>query len=166
QLGPHGLIFNPVNNRVYTTNVESKTVTVIDAVNRSILGNIGPFTADALGIAVNSTTNKIYVGTAFGKKMVVIDAGGGAFGTVSTEINIGRHVLEVAVDAGRNRVYASSQTLPYSVAVIDGANDTLLGFHPVGVCPWGVAYDSIRDRLYVVNQGEGTVTVLNANQLP
>lgn len=162
QLGPHGLAINPGMGRVYTSNVESRTVTVIDAAGRSKVTDI-TLSADALGIAVNTTTNRIYVATASGQKLAVIN---GADNTLITEINVGRHVLEVAVNEARNLVYATSQTMPYSVAVIDGANNTVVGFHPVGLCAWGVAYNPTTDRLYVGNQGENTVTVLDASQLP
>lgn len=162
QRGPHGLAIHAGRNRVYTTNVEDKTVTEINSAALLKVRDIGPFSADALGIAVNMVTDKIYVGTAIGQKIVIIDAVTGAF----SELNIGRHVLEIAVDETRNRIYATSQTMPYSVAVINGATDTLLGFHPVGTCPWGVAINPTTNRLYVGNQGENTVTVLDASQLP
>lgn len=162
-LGPHGLAINSTTGRVYTSNVESKTVTVINTATMTKVTDVGPFSADALGIAVNTLTNTIYVGTAIGKKLVVIN---GANNALLTEIDVTRHVLEVAVDEGRNRIYATSQTMPYSVAVIDGATNTVLGFHPVGLCPWGVAYNPTTDVLYVGNQGENTVTVLDASQLP
>lgn len=162
QLGPHGLAINPGTGRVYTTNVESRTVTVIDAAARAKLTDV-TLSADALGIAVNTTTNRIYVATASGKKLAVIN---GADNTLITEIDVGRHVLEVAVDVARNLVYATSQTMPYSVAIINGADNTVVGFHPVGLCAWGVAYNPVTDRLYVGNQGENTVTVLDASQLP
>lgn len=160
QLGPHGLGFNPVTGRIYTTNVEGNTVTVIDRATRSKLKDIALPTS-ALGIAVNSVTNKIYIGTSLYKKIVVIN---GANDAVS-EINVGRHVLELTVDETNNRIYATSQSLPYSVAVIDGSSDTLLGFYPVGACPWGVAVDPSRNRLYITQQGEDSVRVLDTSKI-
>lgn len=162
QLGPHGLAINPGTGRVYTSNVESRTVTVIDAAARTKVTDV-TLSADGLGIAVNTVTNRIYVATAIGQKLAVID---GTNNILITEIDVGRHVLEVAVDELRNLVYATSQTMPYSVAVINGVDNTVVGFHPVGLCAWGVAYNPTTDRLYVGNQGDNTVSVLDASQLP
>ena len=40
--------------------------------------------------------------------------------------------------------------------------DSVNGTVSVGGAPWGVAYDSAKDELFVVNSGAGTVSVLSA----
>jgi DNA-binding beta-propeller fold protein YncE len=158
----HGVAVNPVTDEVLLTNVDPPIgVTVIDAATRSVKETVS--LSAALGIAVNATTNRIFVSTSLNNKVLVLD---GATKAVVKEIDVGRHSIELAVDETRNRIYFASQTIPYSVGVIDGVTNTLLGYHPVGACPWGVAVNTDTNRVYVGNQADNTVTVLDASKLP
>jgi DNA-binding beta-propeller fold protein YncE len=158
----HGVAVNPVSDEVLLTNVDPPIgVTVIDASTRSVKETVA--LSAALGIAVNTTTNRIFVSTSLNNRIFVLD---GTTKAMVKEIDVGRHSIELSVDETRNRIYFASQTIPYSVGVIDGVTNTLLGYYPVGACPWGVAVNPDTNRVYVGNQADNTVTVLDASKLP
>lgn len=158
----HGVAVNPITDEVLLTNVDPPIgLTVIDAASRSVTETVS--LSAALGIAVNATTNRIFVSTSLNNRIFVLD---GATKVILEEIDVGRHSIELAVDETRNRIYFASQTIPYSVGVIDGATNLLRGYHAVGACPWGVAVNPETNRVYVGNQADDTVTVLDASKLP
>ena len=158
----HGVAVNPVTDEVLLTNVDPPIgVTVIDAATRSVKETVS--LSAALGIAVNTTTNRIFVSTSLNNRIFVLD---GTTKAIMKEIDVGRHSIELAVDGTRNRIYFASQTIPYSVGVIDGVTNSLLGYHPVGACPWGVAVNPETNRVYVGNQADDSVSVLDASKLP
>jgi YVTN family beta-propeller protein len=49
-----------------------------------------------------------------------------------------------------------------NVTVINGATNSVVGSIPVGVNPFGVAYDSVNGDLYVSNEGGNNVSVIEA----
>jgi YVTN family beta-propeller protein len=49
-----------------------------------------------------------------------------------------------------------------NLTVISGATNSVVGSIPVGVNPWGVAYDSVNGYLYVSNSGGDNVSVIDA----
>jgi DNA-binding beta-propeller fold protein YncE len=96
--------------------------------------------------------------------LVVIDGGTNA---VIATIPVSRRLGEVAVDQSGNRVYVASASLPYSIAVFDGAKNQLIGFHPTATrCPYGVAFDHALQRVYVTSYIDNNLFVLDATKLP
>jgi YVTN family beta-propeller protein len=80
-VNPDSIAVNPVTNRAYVVNLgTANTVTVLNGVNNSVITtiNVG---AVPRSVAVNSATNKIYVGTAAGF-VAIIDGATNTFTTV------------------------------------------------------------------------------------
>lgn len=144
----NAMAVNPVTNLVYRTNFNTASVSVIDGETNTIVSSV-PVGAHPGGVAVNATTNRIYVGDDTGisvidgnthAKIAAIPAGGGVGG--------------VDVDPVTNRVYAASGVFFHGVIVADGATNRLSRLIPLpGGHPWDVAVDPTRKRLYVVRAG-------------
>jgi len=114
---------------------------------------------EPVGLAINSTTNRIYVASLGTNTVTVID---GSNDTIITTIPVGNGPQNVAVDEGRNLIYVTNFN-SNSVSVIDGATNTVTGTIPVGTLPFGVAvnHSSGGYNVFVSNSGDNTVSVID-----
>jgi YVTN family beta-propeller protein len=107
-------------------------------------------------VAVNETTNVIYVSNLIGNSVSVID---GAAGTVTATIPVGVGPEVIDVNSITNTVYVANLE-GNSVSVIDGASNTvsttITGLHG----PFGVAVNAITNQVFVSNNN-GTVAVID-----
>jgi DNA-binding beta-propeller fold protein YncE len=178
---PSALDINSAANKIYVANHcgddpncsghSDGTVTVIDGATLSTtsvpVGGHFPET-----IAVNSSTNKIYVsGYCNGDPscqgepegtVSVIDGGTLAY----TSVPAGFSPETMAVNSVTNKIYVANVcgndpicASPGTVTVIDGAT---LAFTNVGVGsgPYGLSLDSTTNRIYVPNSSDATVSVI------
>ena len=117
---------------------------------------------DPYGVAVNPTTNLIYVTNFGGNSVSVID---GATNAVTATIGVGSSPYEVAVNPITNLIYVTTQLNSdqpgYSVSVIDGATNTVTATIRVGSGPYGVAVNSTTNLIYVTNTGGNSVSVIS-----
>ena len=133
---PWDVAVNPSTDKIYVTNQEDGTVTVIDAHNNKTTTISDPSLYLCAGLAVNPATNKIYVtsegssANGFGDgHIAVID---GATNTV-TQLSEGGVPGNVVVNPATNKIYVENYDSagPYlflftpSITVIDGATNSL-----------------------------------------
>ncbi|MHB1510918.1 MAG: fibronectin type III domain-containing protein [Acidimicrobiales bacterium] len=125
------------------------------------------------GVAVDATTNTIYVAN-FGLNSVSVidgatcDAATQSGCTPVASAPVGTTPDGVAVDAATNTIYVANNG-SNTVSVIDGATcdaATQSGCTPVasptvGTNPAGVAVDAATSTIYVANRGSGTVSVID-----
>jgi YVTN family beta-propeller protein len=148
------IAFNPANNKLYATAQVNGQVVVIDASNfaRTRIDIRGQPT----GIAVNPTTNKIYVssqGFEGNDKLFVID---GATNAIAGPYDLGGVGGEVMVNSATNRVYAVASP---KTRVFDGADNSvvtdLVGIQVVRI-------DPEHNHIYTT-AGRGEMQVLDGN---
>jgi YVTN family beta-propeller protein len=134
-------------------------------------------------VAVNSTTNKIYVTNVCGNDLTcpypypqgtvtVID--GATEQTVS--VNVGYFPFGAAVNPVTNRIYVANECgndpnclSNGTVSVIDGVSNTVIATVNVGNVPYSFAVNSVTNKIYVVNgcgdpsciSSSGTVSVID-----
>ena len=110
-------------------------------------------------VAVNTTTNRVYVGNEF---VTVID---GATNNIIANISAGGPTA-LAVNEHTNKIYSAwcdyyvGSCYGY-VAVIDGATNTLVTQVPVGLNPVAIAVNPSTNKIYVANNGDDTVTAID-----
>ncbi len=128
--GVHSVAYNPNTDRVYVSNFGSGTVGVYDAAALTLTAVLTGF-GEPAHMAVNTVTNKIYVADHGAYRgVVVID--GTTHQTRTIQAGPGQWQLAlldaygVAVDATRNRVYATGISQG-RIALIDGGTDTIVG---------------------------------------
>jgi YVTN family beta-propeller protein len=102
-------------------------------------------------VAVNSTTNKIYVANNFGHSVTVID---GATNTATT-LRVGQGPRAIVVNPVTNKIYTANYGSK-DVTEIDGATNAITSV-PTGKHPWAVAVDSRANKTYVVNEDSASV---------
>ena len=110
-----------------------------------------------VALAVNPSTERIYVANAGSDNVSVIDS---ASSTVITTIAVGHSPRGIAVDPGVNRVYVANSG-SNEVSVIDGESNEVVATVAVGEEPWGLAADPNTGRVFVSNRGSSTVSVID-----
>jgi len=163
---------NSVTNKVYVANIGGGTnhgnVTVIDGATNSISTVTDPnavlltgINGDEFAVAVNSTTNKIYVANAASNNVTVIDGATNATTTV-TDPNV-RTPVALAVDSVTNIIYGTNSTNPGSVTVINGATNAVTTvIEPNASAPIALAVDPTTDKIYA-GSGSPSVTVIDGS---
>ena len=109
------------------------------------------------GIAVDPTTNSVYVANASDNSVSVID---GATNTVTATIDVGSPPNSVAVNPVTNTVYVVNG-VDNSVSAIDGATNTVTATIGVGSGPVSVAVNPIANTAYTANWNDKSVSVIN-----
>ena len=166
---------NSVTNKVYVSlfAYHGSGISIIDGATFTLAsGGYGADTSDPVTgeIAIDATSNKIYVPQMSGS-VAVID---GATGSVA-KVKAGQGPSTIVVDSGINRIYVPSGTAPSPgmVTVINGVSNSTTTL-AVGVSPTRAAVNPVTHRVYVTNYCgndlscntdgpvEGTVTVIEA----
>jgi YVTN family beta-propeller protein len=113
-----------------------------------------------IDIAVNPKTNKAYVVNNGDGNVSVIN---GTTNEWIKDIDVGDRLLGVAVDTDTAKVYVTHKSPLPSVSVIDGNNnDTILKENiTVGKDPIDIAVNPTTKKVYVVNNGDDNVSVIN-----
>ena len=151
------LAVNPVTNKVYVANWDSRQMTIVNgATNRThkvaIAGE-----SEAHSIVVNTKTNKIYVASDWeSRDITVID------GTTSqtTAITTAGYVSDLALNPVTNTIYAANSYIG-KLSVIDGFTNSVTAV-AVGGYPVSIAVNPVTNNIYVAN-GDlcGGVTIID-----
>jgi YVTN family beta-propeller protein len=154
--GPGGEAINPVTNKIYVSNYNSGTVTIIDGSTLATTDvNVGTL---PVAVAVNSSTNKIYVSIYYTNSVTVID--GATLSTTSISLN---NPGIMTVDELRNKIYNVNQ-IDNTITVIDGATLST-SVVSVGLAPSSVAVNAATNKIYVPCYGSNSVTVVDGATL-
>jgi YVTN family beta-propeller protein len=118
---PLSVAVNPRTNRVYVTNGDGNSVSVVDGVTNTVIGTPilvgrGPF-----GVAVNPRLNRIYVTNSGSDTVSVID--GATNAVIGTPISVGRGPFGVAVNPRTNRIYVTNSGSNTVSVIQDGCRD-------------------------------------------
>jgi len=161
---PVALGVNPLTNKIYVANYGAglSTVSVINGATNAVTttANVG---VSPTAVAINTATDQVYVANKGSNTISVID---GASDAVTATISVSPAVspIAVAVNPALNHVYVatsfSSPVINPSVSVIDPVGKKVLKTVTVGNNPTGLAANSVTNMIYVANQNDGTVTVI------
>jgi DNA-binding beta-propeller fold protein YncE len=182
--GPNAVAVNTVTNKIYVTNLGNLgansanhgNVTVIDGASNSAATVSDPNALYPQTVAVNQTTNKIYVAngndparTGIGG-VTVIDGTTNVMSTVRDPNAAFPHA--VTVDSVRDLIYVANEGCfvddpcrnPGSVTIINGAtNSATTVIDPNAHNPTAVAVDPMTDQIYVANAGSGNLTIIDGS---
>lgn len=106
-------------------------------------------------VAVNPSTNKIYVANRESNNVTVID------GTDNSTVNVtvGSGASDIAVNTVTNKIYVAN-TLANTVTVIDGVNNSTATI-AVGNFPVAIEINPLTNKIYVANQSSNTATIID-----
>ena len=171
------LAVNPITNNVYITNWNSNTISIIDGKTNSVIAdaktvkdkstpiltagtNIGTVIPEK--IAVNPTTNNVYVTGKYSDNVYVINALTDSL-TNSIKIGeVGRTIPVIAVNQDTNFIYVANAE-NNTVSVIDGYTNTVFKTISVGNHPIDIAVNPNRNVIYVANAENATVSVISGS---
>ena len=172
---PVAIAVNPVTNRIYVANHGQSSIqcshcshgdiTVIDGASNTALTVADPHAQFPNAIAVNSISNRIYVGNLSGN-VSVIDGSDNSLTSISAGTLF---VTDVAVNSATNKIYVATSSGAhdvYSVVIIDGATNTWTAVtDPAGPGPDALAVNPLTNKVYVANFGgdtnQGSSTVID-----
>lgn len=118
-----------------------------------------PLAGSPVGVAVNPSTERIYVANASADSVSVID---GVTGTIITTTSVGALPLAIAVNPNTERVYVANGSGD-SVSVLDGATNSVIATVPVGFGPVDIAVNPNTERVYVAAAGASQLWVIDGS---
>ena len=151
---------NPVTNRLYVTNYDSNTVSVIDGATNAVVTNV-PVGARPTWIAANPETNKIYVSNAgagtSGPSLMVMS---GASNAITSTLIVG-DVGWTAINEITNKTYVVryGQADEVNIILDERYVNTAAtrSYQPVSI-----ALNPYTNILYIVHQATGDVVAIDA----
>ena len=156
RISPRAVVVNLKTHKVYAVN-SAGTVTVIDQMAHSTATvKVGD---EPGAIAINSDTNKIYVGNGASGTVSVID---GATDAVTATVPVGDLPYVVAVNPATNKVYIS-KTFSNTITVIDGQTNRT-NILKVGVQADAIAVDPVANKIYLTSYESKTITVVDGTK--
>lgn len=157
--GPYGAVYNPITGHVYTANIASSTVSVIDTASNSVLTTIHlPNNYTPRELALDTKRNYIYTANIFSNTLSVIDAT--TNNVIDTVQSSGSIVDGVTYDPANDLIYAVNAGSG-TVSVIDGATRAVIGTITVGGDPKQGVFDPANGLTYIPNRGSGSISVIN-----
>jgi len=170
---PAYIAANPANNRIYVSNVLQPDIAVFDgtAPGFPFIASLpqppcapGPGFAPGSvprGVAINPTTNQIYVILSGVNQLWIMD-GAAPWGCLPP-VPVGVSPIGVAYNSSNNHIYVANN-VSNNVTVIDASTFNVLNPGlPVGANPVGVAVNPTTNRIYVANAGGNTVSVIDGS---
>jgi YVTN family beta-propeller protein len=146
--------------RVYVTNVDDNTVSVVDTTTNTVIKTL-PVGGSAGTPVSNAILKKVYVPNSTDGTVTVIDE---AALVVAKTIPVGRGPQYCAVDGQHNKVYVNNVT-DKTISVIDSTTDAVIKTIPSGAGTnnnFG-AVNAVYRRYYLPNQTDGTLTIVNTD---
>ncbi len=141
---PFNLAADPLLGRVFVATGNS--VLVLDAA----LGAVGSVAFPAFGVAVNTSTSRVYATRLFPAEVLQID--GNSLAAINSSplggSPCGFSLNCVAVNEATNRVYIVDFT-GATVSVLNGSTLGVIASVPVGAFPTGIAVDPGLNQIYV-----------------
>ena len=150
------LACNPVGNKVYAAGTDPAKLSIIDAGADSVIASLSLDGEAALAMACNPVNSKAYCAT---QSTIRIYSGSG-----DTLIKTlpGGTVSGILCNPTNNEVYCLMVD-GNNVMVVSGTGDSVVKMIPVGTNPQALAYDSAANRLYVANNFDASVSVIDCS---
>ena len=154
---PAGIVYNPINDRVYASNNVDDSLDVINPNSFVVETNISliPTGGATNALVFNPIRNKVY---AFGGTNIVsIDTNNVAriAGTSPT----GSTALRATFNSRNNRMYASDDT--GGTVTVMSSDEVVESSITVGSAPFGIVFNNVNNNIYVANLGDTDVSVLS-----
>ncbi len=149
---PYAIAANPATNKIFVSVAFGDTITVIDGTtNLTTASKIG----NADSITVDAKLNRVYLAGYEDANLTLIDSSPKVVGKIAAGI----HLWGTAVNEATHTLYAtrSGNTALVAVNELSGAIETVT----LGRIPCAVAVNPATGRVYVVNDGDDSVTVVD-----
>jgi YVTN family beta-propeller protein len=171
---PIGIDFNPLDNKAYIASEKDRTISILDCnvpryhnifkqyfntqleVERRTISLDNP----PYDIAVNPTTNKIYVIHQLPSPSLSVIDGNNNYQILQENIPVGRYPLDIAINPITNKVYVTN-SIDGNVSVVDGETDKWITDIDVSGNPFNVGVNPTTNKVYVTHQGSNFVSIID-----
>ncbi|MFP3257212.1 MAG: hypothetical protein RXO36_05390, partial [Candidatus Nanopusillus acidilobi] len=156
-----GMDYDPQNGYIYVTNEYSNNITVINGATNSIINNITlPSNSHPQGIAYDSQNGYLYVADDNNPRLIVINPSTNSISTI--DLPSGFSSYYILYDPDNGYLYISGRTSSTGEIVVfaPSTNQTVTNI-TAGSNPWGMAYDHDNKCLYVGDDGNANIYVID-----
>lgn len=155
---PQGMDINHNTNELYVADQGSNLVSVIDLESGKVVHNITVM-SKPYDVRVNSVDNSVYVSNSGSNTLSIID---GITYSVVSEIDTKRTPTDLAVDSNENdKLIFVSDRDDNAVSVISAKSNERISDIFVGKYPTSLAINPLLNRLYVLNTGNNSLSVVD-----
>lgn len=154
---PVALAVDPAGTKLLVVNMGANTVSIIDTGRNRVIASI-PVEFQPVSVSIDAEGGRAFVTHLRSPRTVVI-----ALSTlrVTTRVNTGP-AAAVLPDSASRRVFVT-QLSGNRLGFFDPNIDAELGSVAVGIEPNRLALDVDREKIYVVNRGSNSITVVDRN---
>jgi YVTN family beta-propeller protein len=174
-MNPNGVAIDAQSNRVFVTNRDDDSVSVLDAANGRVLRTV-PLTGQPTLVAVDARTGRAFVviqqPTSSGQlsSVAVLDA---RTGRPLRTVPVCDDANALAIDEGTSHIFITNND-DDNLSVLDAANGRVLrqagpvgynlntGYYPTGYYPLAVAVDAPLGHVFTANFNNNSVSMLDA----
>jgi YVTN family beta-propeller protein len=156
--GLYGLAVSPDGSRIYVSNRDLDTLSVIDLGTGQLAGPPIVVGSGPLGVAVSPGGARAYV--ANGEESSIWEINTATLATVGNAITVGSKPLSIATHPTSSMAYVTNRSSD-SVSVVDTVANKTVRTIRVGDGPEHVLLAPDEDRAYVTNLRDCTITVIN-----
>ena len=153
---PYVLAVNVTTNKIFVSNTFSDVITLIDGATTTT-STVKAGSADS--IVVDSKLDRAYLTGWEGTSLTVLDSNPGSVRKIRMG---GMHLWGVTVDEATGKVYVT-RAGSAKLAIVDEATGVVSDV-TTGAIPCAVAMNAANGLAYVVNHGDDSVTVINAEK--
>ncbi len=152
-------------HKIYVSNFDDSTVSVIDGSTNNIVATISAGIGDTPeSLSFDNTTNRVYLANN-GTNIVTVINTAGDVNTVIANVTVGTNPSSIAINESTNRVYVTNYG-SNTVSVIDtDTNNVIDTITTVGIAPSSVAVHESSNTIYVTNSSSsnslGIVSIIN-----
>ena len=151
---PRFVVFDSIHQKMYVANLGSDEIAVIDSQSDQLLYTISGI-PDPIGMAFDPLNSKMYVRTFSSSSMPVINTTTDAL------------IAPIPIGDVRYLIYEPNQQILYvahdtHISAINTANDQIQDTVDIGISPVYIEYNDIEGKIYTVNSGDNSVSVIDA----
>lgn len=151
---PAGVAVNSLTNRIYVSNNQSDTVSVVDGTTNKVIKTI-TVGKEPYGVAVNEITNKIYV-----VHIDTVSVINGNTDEVETVFSVGGDSVGIAVNQKTNKIYVTSEPTN-TLSVINGDTNEVESKLEIEDGTIEVAVNPNTNHIYVTSKDSKILTVID-----
>jgi YVTN family beta-propeller protein len=153
--GTHDIKISDDQQIVYTTDIDSGTVSIVNTTSNTLIDQIN---ADVAVHGVAEFNNILYVGDVYGGKLLVIKDN-----AIKDEIKVGSGPEYVEARPPDGRIlYVANLWSP--ISVVDLTENRVIKNIDSGVTPHGLSFTNDGSRLFIVNMFSNTLSVIDAQR--
>jgi YVTN family beta-propeller protein len=153
--GTHDIRISEDQQVVYTTDIDSGTISTVNATENTLIDQIN---TDVAVHGIAEVNNTLYVGDVYGGKVLVIKDN-----IIKDEIKVGSgpEYIEARPPDGRI-LYVANLWSP--ISVVDLAENKVIKNIDSGITPHGLSFTKDGSRLFIVNMHSNTLSVIDSQK--